>query len=105
MSNYYRCAECGYIVEGFEASQQVRCCEHPGYTPVSHDYDKGLGIRGLDRYTEPVPTPTGEQIDRQIQRQAQARRCRSCGCSELEGAMFTTDPSSGLCDDCYGRER
>ena len=29
--------------------------------------------------------------------------CRSCGSDDvLGGAMFTTSPSSGLCDDCYG---
>jgi hypothetical protein len=29
-------------------------------------------------------------------------RCRRCGQSEFSGAMFTTDPGSGFCDDCYG---
>ena len=29
--------------------------------------------------------------------------CRKCdGDDSFSGAMFTTDPSSGLCDDCYG---
>ena len=28
------------------------------------------------------------------------RVCRSCGHSESDGAMFTTDPGSGKCDDC-----
>lgn len=27
--------------------------------------------------------------------------CQYCGGSEFSGAMFTTDPSSGYCDDCY----
>lgn len=32
-----------------------------------------------------------------------ATTCRRCDKSDLfDGAMFTTDSASGLCDDCYG---
>ena len=39
--------------------------------------------------SEPMPAPTAI--------------CRKCGSDDVfGGAMFTTDRSSGLCDDCYG---
>lgn len=68
--------------------------------PSQEFIDGGLAIGGLGRHVEQSPAPTVEQIKRQDRRQAQTRRCKSCGCSELDGAMFTTAPGSGLCDDC-----
>lgn len=46
-------------------------------------------------------TPTAEQIGRLRRREAKALRCRRCRQSELDGAMFTTDPAARICDDCY----
>lgn len=69
---------------------------------TTRDFDRtGLGIGGLGRYQERPPTPTAEQIGRVRRQEQKALRCRRCGQSELDGAMFTTDPASGLCDDCY----
>jgi len=64
-------------------------------------FDRGYGIGGLGQHAEEGPTPTAEQVERVVRQERRARRCSSCGCSSLDGAMFTTDASSGLCDDCY----
>jgi hypothetical protein len=70
---------------------------------MAHDFDSGLGIGGLGRHIEEKPVPTVEQVKRLEQMEARATYCRKCGQSDVfDGAMFTTDPSSGLCDDCYG---
>ena len=80
------------------------------YAPVSqteqaenpHDFShSGLGIGGAGHHTELTPAPTAVQMER-MQKLDQQPRCRRCGGQEWTGAMFTTDPSSGLCDDCYG---
>jgi len=67
------------------------------------DFDGGFGIGGLARHEEQESIPTVEQIKHAEQKQieAQLHRCRICGASEMDGAMFTTDPDSGICDDCY----
>lgn len=31
MGEYYKCENCGQVVQGFVASQQMECCEHPDY--------------------------------------------------------------------------
>lgn len=69
-----------------------------------HDFSRtGLGIGGLGYHVEEPTIPTVKQIERLEQMERKARRCRRCGCTDVfDGAMFTTDPSSGLCDDCYG---
>ena len=51
----------------------------------------------IDGYA-PKPAPR----KRQTFAPTSTQRCRRCGQSEFSGAMFTTDPSSGFCDDCYG---
>lgn len=64
--------------------------------------DSIFGIRGIGIYQEneaPV-IPSEAAIVRQERRERQARRCKCCGASELDGANFTTAPSSGICDDC-----
>lgn len=67
------------------------------------DFDGGFGIGGLSRYIEDPIIPTVKQMERQDQMERKAQYCRSCGCSDIfDGAMFSTDASSGLCDDCYG---
>ncbi len=63
----------------------------------------GLGIGRLSQHTEPTPTPSARQIERVVRKTRQAQTCCRCGQSDTwDGAMFTTDPSSGICDDCYG---
>ena len=67
------------------------------------DFDGGFGIGGLGRYVEEPIIPTVEQMNRQEALERRARRCRKCGQTDVfDGAMFTVDPESGLCDDCYG---
>ena len=68
--------------------------EHPA--DFSHS---GLGIGGLGSFVEPPFIPTIAQMRRMEQMERETIRCRRCGESD---AMFTTDRSSGLCDDCYG---
>lgn len=60
------------------------------------DFDTGLGIGGLARHEEPPPTPTAREIRGEAQ--STLRRCGRCG---QTGAMFTTDPARGVCDDCF----
>lgn len=31
MSKYYVCVNCGQVVQGWNASQQIECCENPNY--------------------------------------------------------------------------
>jgi len=72
--------------------------EHP------HDFDRtGLGIGGLGRHVEEPAVPTVQQMERLEQMEQSAQYCKRCRHSDVfDGAMFTTDPGSGLCDDCYG---
>ncbi len=79
------------------------CAPVASITPkeVAHDFDKGFGIGGLGRHVETPVVPTIAQMKRMEEIEAQDS-CRSCGGSDWTGAMFTTDPSSGYCDDCYG---
>ena len=65
------------------------------------DFDRGYGIGGLGKHEEKPVAPTAGQIEQVVRQERRARRCKACGCSELDGARFTTDASSGLCDDCY----
>ena len=67
------------------------------------DFDQGFGIGGLSRYEEPIIVPVAAQLKRMERMEARARRCRRCGETDVfDGAMFTTDSSGNLCDDCYG---
>lgn len=80
----------------YKPVQQETSDENP------HDFSRsGLGIGGLGRHEEPATWPTAATMERMDKLDAQ-QRCRHCGGREWTGAMFTTDPSSGLCDDCYG---
>jgi hypothetical protein len=64
------------------------------------DFDGGYGIGGLGRHAERPIIPTIEQMERVEQAEKRARRCRRCGDTDVfDGAMFTTAPSSGLCDE------
>lgn len=77
-----------------------------------YDFDRtGLGIGGINRadpyYDELDVIHALERdpglLDRIQTRERTMRVCRRCGDNDLyDGAMFTTDPASGLCDDCYG---
>jgi len=33
-NEYYECRNCGQVVQGFGASQDINCCEHPGYDQI-----------------------------------------------------------------------
>ena len=69
----------------------------------SQDFSRGLGVGGLGSYQESPTIPSITAIERMEQLERKATRCRRCGADDVfDGAMFTTDPSSGLCDDCYG---
>jgi len=66
------------------------------------EYNHTFGIGSLSSYEETPIIPTVAQIQRVAKMESEARYCRCCGQSDVfDGAMFTTDPSSGLCDDCY----
>ena len=63
----------------------------------------GLGIGGLAHCQEDMPVPSVETLERVKRMEQEMQVCRRCGENDLfDGAMFTTDPSSGYCDDCYG---
>ena len=34
MNEYFECVNCGQVVQGFNASRQVDCCERPSYARV-----------------------------------------------------------------------
>lgn len=67
------------------------------------DFDRtGAGIGGIGRLEEKPIVPTEAALERYERLEAQATYCRRCGQSDaFDGAMFTTDPASGLCDDCF----
>ena len=78
--------------------------DEPAFTdgPFDDFSRSGLGIGGLGSYQEPPFIPTVAQMERMDQMEASATTCRKCGESDvMDGAMFSTDRSSGLCDDCY----
>lgn len=67
------------------------------------DLDSGLGIGGLARHVEEMPVPSLAAMKRVEKLESEATTCRKCGDDDaFDGAMFTTDPASGSCDDCYG---
>jgi len=59
----------------------------------------GLGIGSLGSHIERPATPTAAQIRHEAIRTIV--RCKRCRKTYYDGAMFTTDFGSGLCDDCY----
>lgn len=64
--------------------------------------DPIIGIGGIGVFAEnemPV-IPSAAAIERQIARESAAVRCRCCGSSSLDGAMFTTLGGQPICDDC-----
>ena len=73
-------------------------------TPQSANQDfsrSGLGIGSLSHHIEDPLIPSEAGLARVEQMHTQATTCRRCHQSDLfDGAMFTTDPASGLCDDC-----
>jgi len=80
-------------VEEIEATDEENPCD------FSHS---GLGIGGLAHYEEPPFVPSAAAIERVEEMERRARYCRKCGQSDVfDGAMFTTDAGSGICDDCY----
>ena len=46
--------------------------------------------------------PSARNADAVIARIKLSRTCRRCHGTEIAGANFTTNPDSGLCDDCCG---
>lgn len=65
------------------------------------DFDKGFGIGGLGRHEELPTIPSAKAIERLEKALDEAQRCGRCGQTDtIDGAMFTTDPASGFCDDC-----
>lgn len=78
-----------------------------GTKPVKHqqtgsDFDRGFGIGGLGRYEETPAIPSIAAMKRVERMEVGLTYCRRCGQSEFDGVMFTTAPSSGYCDDCFG---
>ena len=62
----------------------------------------GIGGIGIARENETPHVPSERAFNRYMDALENARVCRRCRQSELDGAMFTTNPSSGYCDDCCG---
>lgn len=78
-------------------ADELKAIEQPAPEPI-------LGIGGIGVFTEnEMPTiPSSAALARMKRLQETDIICRRCGASKnLDGAMFTTDASSGLCDDCY----
>ncbi len=94
------CPTCGTTLSaGTEAILDMAMSQHAKREHPADFSHSGLGIGGLGSYQEPPFIPTIAQMERMEQIERETIRCRKCGTSD---AMFTTDASSGLCDDCYG---
>lgn len=106
VKHYSKTSTSEYMDES-ELRQLRSICKGAGWTlsqnlpTVGMDFDSGLGIGGLGRHVEQPPMPSARVIEYHIQRQARAMRCTRCGETEIEGAMFTTDPTRKRCDDCF----
>ena len=37
MKEYFECVNCGQVVQGWHASQQIECCESPQYRSIYPD--------------------------------------------------------------------
>ena len=70
-----------------EAQAKLDAGEQLRYDP--DDWYPYIRYKPAPRVRKPRPAAEWERI------------CRHCGGSEYTGAMFTTDASSGYCDDCY----
>lgn len=90
----------------FRASEvEEVAADNPVAQPTEnvHDFShSGLGIGGLGRHEEAPIIPSIAAMKRVENLERQAHTCRKCGQTDVfDGAMFTTAPSSGLCDDCF----
>ena len=36
-AEYYECCNCGQVVQGFHASEDMQCCGHPDYRRMSDE--------------------------------------------------------------------
>ena len=68
----------------------------------NYDFDRtGVGVSRLSQHDEKPIIPTPQAIKRLECLEQQATTCNSCHQTDVfDGAMFTTDPASGMCDDC-----
>lgn len=88
-------------------------CHQPYNTPVQparqahadSDTDTaiiGIGGIGICSQNEMPTIPSEQALKRYDEMDRRAHYCKRCGQSDVDGAMFTTNPNSGLCDDCGG---
>lgn len=108
---YTYCPECHF--GNLEHRTTCQCCGHqlaepaemPTATATSADYHGIMGLGGIGAYTEnEIPIIPNEAALERIERMERTDIvCRRCGASQnFDGAMFTADRNSGICDDCYG---
>jgi hypothetical protein len=95
-----KCPTCGKTIQWHGDRNPHRCPKAKPMQTESMDVDSGLGIGGLATYEEPPMVPSVAAIEKHARRLETAQRCRRCGQTELDGAMFTTLGGSGICDDC-----
>jgi len=97
-----KCPTCGKTIQ-WNGDRNPHLCPKTLLRPTeskSMDIDSGLGIGGLATYEEPPMVPSVAAIEKHAARVRAAQRCKRCGQTELDGAMFTTIAGSGICDDC-----
>ena len=56
MNEYFECVNCGQVVQGWNASQMVQCCEFPQHKRIE-------GPEQDDELYVPVPRPTDEDAE------------------------------------------
>lgn len=68
----------------------------------NYDFDRtGAGVGRLSQHEERSIIPTPQAVKRLERLARQATTCDRCHLTDVfDGVMFTTDPASGLCDDC-----
>lgn len=65
------------------------------------DTDSGLGIGGIGNDQSMPVIPSARAISRVQRMRDTDIVCKKCGASKnFDGAMFTTNAGSGICDDC-----
>jgi hypothetical protein len=86
------CPKCGkpFCSSGVKQETQVE------------DFQGSFGIGGIGIYqqNETPIIPSDETIRRYEEAVKNATVCKICGCSSLDGAMFTTIRGGDICDDC-----
>ena len=85
MNEYFECYNCGNIVQGFVASQQVECCQIPSYQRIERaaEYIDNEWDRVIDKFACPNPACGEDRIEWLVipewSEVGEDVHCESCG--------------------------